>query len=182
MEDYSDVFIVGIQRSGTNFARFNCFPGSVDVCDDYHKHCIKNEDVSCEKVFCIVKNPYMWIESICFRNCVDIITYFPDYHLYDEKNYLGPFKINLVRLLHLYKDFYTSWINYEKTRIIQYEKLLVENSSKINHLVPESTNWNKRRIKNYLNYNTTLLSDDNIKTITNVLGHDFITKIGYPVK
>lgn len=174
------IFINGLQRSGTNFAH-NVYKDSVQYCYPYWKHDPKLEgiDPNSPKVFCIIKNPYTWIESICFRNPVDIVEWFPSHQLHDPKDHLGPHQINLKRLCTVYRLFYTSWLNYSKTKLIHYEDLLKKHQSITD--VPY-TNWNPDRINSYLNYEIHHLNRTHLDTINNTLGIDFIKRIGYPVK
>lgn len=183
-QDFSNILVVGLQRSGTNFATYNCFPGSLDYLDNYWKHDFKRDgEIPCDKILCIIKNPYTWIESVCFRNKVDIIEYFPEYRLYDEIDHIGPFKINLIRILNLYKNYYKSWMGYRKTELVHYEQqLLSEYPDKINSVVPHNEDWNIMRTKSYRKFSTSLLSEGEINTITETLGESFIRKIGYPIK
>ena len=177
------IFVNGLQRSGTNFAKLQ-FKNSVDYCWPYWKHDLKTQDVQpmdCSAVKCIIKNPYTWVESICFRNPVDIIQWFSGLHLYDQKDYLGPHKINLIKLISLYSFFYTSWMAYEKTKLIKYEDLLVLSSVKVD-TVDYSTDWDPSRRKSYLKYETTLLNRNDINTINETLGKEFFKKINYPMK
>lgn len=173
------IFINGIQRSGTNFA-CKIHKNSSDYSFPYWKHDPKLEgiDPDCTKVFCIIKNPYTWVESICFRNPVDIVKWFPSQHLKDHKDHLGPHQINLKRLCITYKLFYASWLNYNKTKLIHYEQLLktYRNIADVPY-----TDWNPDRIDQYLNYKTTL-PHAAINIITETLGEDFFNRIGYPTK
>jgi hypothetical protein len=175
------IFVNGIQRSGTNFVK-KLYPGSIDYIKPYYKHDPKMEgiDPECDKVLCVVKNPYTWVESICFRNEVDIVKWFPSYILRDAEDYLGPFNINLPRLLTVYKCFYTSWLNYEKTKLVRYEDVLVKNRNVSD--VPMSDNWDPVKIRSYLKYEAPLLPDKAKSVITKNLGQEFFDRIGYPTK
>lgn len=171
------IFVNGLQRSGTNFAH-QIYQGSVQWCMPYWKHDPKMEgiDPPCDKVVCIIKNPYTWVESICFRNQVDIVQWFPSYRLRDQNDFLGPFNINLIRLVRLYKCFYTSWLNYDKTELVHYEDLLLLN--KIDR-VPMSDDWDESRKAQYINGLAPLVPQKAKKIITDQLGQKFFDKIGY---
>ena len=175
------IFVNGIQRSGTNFAK-SLYANAKDYCYPYCKHHFKYEsiDPDCEKVYCIIKNPYTWVESICFRDCVDIIKYFPSYQLYDENDHLGRFKINLKNLCTVYKTFYASWLAYDKTELIHYESLLINND--IHKRVPQGHNWDPKRYRTYLRYEAPLVPQKAQNIITETLGQDFFNKIGYEPK
>src|SRR6056300_732279 len=174
------ILLNGLQRSGTNFAT-SIFSNVTDCVHPYHKHSIRDETipVNCHKVFCIIKNPYTWVESICFRNQVDIKKYFPFYKLHNEKDYLGPHHINLKELCRLYQDFYMSWITLDKTKLIHYEDLLIKYRRKN---IPYNSDWDTARTKTYLKYNAPLVTQEAKNVITNTLGKEFFNLIGYPIK
>jgi hypothetical protein len=181
-------FICGLQRSGTNLQQI-LTPNAVVWADPYHKHYIKYKDIDpdVDQVLCLIKNPYMWIESICFRSSKDLTEIFHEYYLdsvwhgtEDPEDFIGPRHLYLPRLCLVYKLFYTSWINYEKTRLIHYEDLI--NSETIIMRVPHSDNWEPNRAHQYVNYQTNHLSNKQIQQITDCLGEDFFNKIGYPIK
>lgn len=196
------IYIAGLQRTGTNFAS-SVYANSIDIdpARGYHKHMmkIKGKDLEdCQSVICVIKNPYTWVESICYRSCANIFTSevaaYKEYNLHDDIHGIGAYrehdakwgratqKINVKNLCTLYKDFYTSWLEYDKTQLVYYEELVKSNRDKIHNIVPESSNWEPRRLKTYLSYTTSLLSDDVIHQITDTLGKDFFNKIGYPTK
>jgi len=176
------IFVSGIQRSGTNFAH-TIIENSVQACYPYFKHDPKLQDIDpeCVKVFCIIKNPYTWVESICFRNEVDIVKWYPGLNLRDHEDYLGPFHINLKRLLIAYRLFYTSWLNYEKTKLIHYEDLL-KKTNNTNFKTDHNDNWDANRKKSYIHYQTTLLPNESKDIITNFLGQEFFKLIKYPIQ
>jgi hypothetical protein len=94
--------------------------------------------------------------------------------------HLGPHQINLKRLCTVYKLFYTSWLNYDKTKLIHYEDLLKKHQN-ING-VPYSDNWDQSKINSYLNYEAPLLPKASIDIITETLGAEFFKRIKYPHK
>lgn len=201
----------GIQRSGTNYTiatlSRNYSQEFIDFDSIFWKHQIYTDNIGRNvndlklrkptKIITVVKNPYKWVESICFNNSVDIVTVFSEYNLLDRNNVVGVFGINLKKLLLLYKDFYTSWETYGTIRI-RYEDLLKENTlqkainpilgepitPKIDFpkIVKQSKDFKKEHIRQYLRYETTKLSRENINTITQELTPEFINKLGYSVK
>ena len=176
------IFVNGLQRSGTNFAK-SLYNNAKDYCHPYWKHNLKYEsiDPDCEKVYCIIKNPYTWVESICFRDEADIVASFQFLcQLRDENDYLGPFKINLQKLCTVYKTFYTTWLAYDKTELIHYESLLIDNN--IHKIVPQGHNWDPKRYRTYLRYEAPLVPQEAKNIITETLGQDFFKKIGYEPK
>lgn len=175
------IFLNGLQRTGTNFAE-TFYQDAITWCNPYWKHDPKLEGIEPEgadKVICIIKNPYTWVESICFRNQVDIVKWFPSRHLRDNKHYLGPFNINLQRLLEVYYIFYTTWLNYEKTELVHYEDLLLRKNV---GLVPMSHDWDPNRKKQYLKYEAPLIPQPAKDFISRYLKEDFFDKIRYPIK
>lgn len=181
-------FICGLQRSGTNLLQI-IVPDATVWEDPYHKHCIKYEDIEpdVDRVLCVIKNPYMWIESICFRTPHDMTKAFYEYFLdsvwvgtEDPEDFIGPYHLYLPRLCQVYKLFYTSWMNYHKTKLIHYEDLI--NSKTVAMHVPQSDNWDSDRAQQYVNYQPSYLSDKQIQQITDCLGEEFFNKIGYPIK
>ena len=175
------IFINGIQRSGTNFAA-SLIENCEQYCWPYWKHDFKIQSVDpeCDKVICVIKNPYTWVESICFRDCVDIVNWFPSHHLAKGDDVLGPFNINITRLISVYKLFYISWMNYNKTELFHYEDLL--NNKNIHLKVDQGHNWDPKRAKSYLKYEAPLVPQEAKNIITETLGKEFFQRIGYPMK
>jgi hypothetical protein len=171
------IFINGIQRSGTNFAH-TIYEGSEQYCHPYWKHDPKMEgiDPKCDRVICIIKHPITWVESICFRNQVDIVKWFPGRQLRNETDYLGPFKINLHQLINTYKLFYTSWLNYDKTELVHYEDLLVKHQI---DKIPMSENWDPKRKAQYVKHKAPLVPQESKDYINKQLGDNFLNLIGY---
>jgi hypothetical protein len=176
------IFINGIQRSGTNFACKIYGDKAIDSCYPYQKHDIKIDgvDPDASEVHCMIKNPYTWVESLCFRSQVDIVDHFPSFNLRDSTDHLGPNQINLHRLCLVYKLFYSSWLSYPKTKLIHYEQLLGKNRQI--QEVPHSPDWTPDRARGYLRHQPQHLNSNHISIINNNLGTDFIQKLGYQVK
>jgi hypothetical protein len=158
----------------------------------------------------ITKNPYMWVESICFNNEMDketqkelwLIDGFEEYKVKDDADLE---EYNLFNIVTLYKDFYTQWLNIAKERgiqIVKYEDFLYEDKAKevCKKVVHEigygqvksnfklhdkpirfSKNFTKEDFEYYKNENPTKISKGSIDTITSILGADFIEELGYEV-
>lgn len=181
------IFVNGIQRSGTNFVK-SLFKDSTDFVYPYWKHHAKLEGINpnCDRVICIIKNPYTWVESICFRDCVDIISYYSSYYLIykmpEDKSheFIGEFNIHLPRLCQIYKLFYMSWLNYKKTELIHYEDLLTDDN--IHIIVPQGHDWVPSRAEQYKKYEAPLITREYKDIINNVLGEEFFNLIKYQMQ
>lgn len=181
------IFINGLQRSGTNFAKM-LFANSVDYTYPYWKHDFKLEgiDPQCDKVICIIKNPYTWVESICFRDCVDIVSFHGQHHLHhrfdwdNTLHFIGNFNINLPRLCDVYKLFYTSWLNFKKTELVHYEGLI--NNNNIHIKISQGHNWDPSRADQYKKYEAPLISREYKDIINNKLGKEFFNLIKYEMQ
>jgi hypothetical protein len=190
------IFVNGLQRSGTNYTKqLLHLNTNLDVHDwrnPYWKHDLYNNiKPDCDEVICVIKNPYTWIESVCFRNCVDIKKMYSS--LYSDSNFIGNFNINLVELCQLYKNFYTNWINfgvklvhYENLLNIDYIKLFLNNNYKnyvVRFEIPKNINFSKdfklNDIDKYKNNRTFFLNEKHIKTINSILDKNFFDLIQY---
>lgn len=134
-------FIFGLQRSGTNFIEQsltqNFGAQKQNRTNACWKHFIDppqgwNPEIP---TILIHKNPYTWVESICFRNTVDWIKTqrkYPAQEAIQPELQLGPQKINLANLAKTYHHFHNEWLwkmPPEKKRnmlVIKYEDLLIE--------------------------------------------------------
>lgn len=197
-----NIFINGLQRTGTNYL-LELFRQNIpnvefyDYADPQWKHdfyqgrFLNNLP---NKILTIIKHPYNWIESICFRNCVDIKTYFPNYYLHNTQDYCGPFSINLKNLCELYYDWYNTWLDVPLVNLIPYEKLLTEKNIKKNMIkvfdinpksiiipnkIPMSDDFKNERIELYKNYKTQYLNDFQKQIIKECLPKDFLKRINY---
>lgn len=203
------IWVNGLQRTGTNYIvsilKDNTNEKIIDYDESGHwKHDIQgkphditpNTNIDSDIILTVLKNPYTWVESVCFRNQVDIVEWFPQYNLRGNNNDLGPFNINLERLITLYKDWYKSWYEVEGIKV-QYEKLLekryikkflieelgIETKGiKIRDQVPYSNKIDKNRIEEYKQFKLKYLNQDHINIINGVLGREFIHKLGYKIK
>ena len=198
------VFLNGLQRTGTNYALklFQQNLPSIEFKDlfsfywywkhDFHRGHFLNHPPN--KILTIIKHPYSWVESICFRNCVDIKTWFPNYYLHNTQDYCGPLQINLKNLCKLYYDWYTTWLDVPQVNLIPYERLLTErdilkNTTRlfaikpttihIPHKVPMSDHWVNERKELYKNYKTEYLTATQKQIIKECLPKDFLKRIKY---
>lgn len=196
------IFINGLQRTGTNYA-LKLFQQNIpnvefyDYADPQWKHdffqgrFLNNLP---NKILTIIKHPYSWIESICFRNCVDIKTYFPNYYLHTTQDGCGIFQINLKNLCELYYDWYNTWLNIPQVNLIQYERLLTERDVRKNMIrifninlkrivipnnIPQSYDFVHERKELYKNYKTQYLNDSQKQIIKDSLPKDFLKRINY---
>jgi len=200
------VFLNGLQRTGTNYVLklFRQNLPNVEFKDDthhpyYHKHNLYNfknpfTDKYPDKILTIIKHPYSWVESICFRNCVDIKRWFPNYYLHNTQDYCGPFQINLKNLCKLYYDFYDTWLKTQQITLIQYERTLTQKDIQreifklfnikpkqitLPKTIPQSDDFVYERKEIYRNYRTQHLNDSQKQIIKECLSKDFLNRIKY---
>lgn len=196
------VFINGLQRTGTNYALklFKQNLPNIEFKDwanpywkhDFYKGPFLNNPPN--KILTIIKHPYSWVESICFRNCVDIKTWFPNYYLHNAQDHCGPFQINLKNLCELYYDWYNTWLNVPQVNLIQYERLLTERDVRRNikrifnihpktivipNNIPQSHDFVNERKELYKDYKTQYLNAKEKQIIKNSLPKDFLKRIHY---
>ena len=196
------VFLNGLQRTGTNYflKLFQQNLPNIEFKDwnfpywkhDFYKGLFLNNRPN--KILTVIKHPYSWVESICFRNCVDIKTFFPNYYLHNTQDYCGPFSINLKNLCELYYDWYNTWLNVPQVNLIQYEKLLTEKDTRKNIIkvfninpkriaipdnIPQSHDFVHERKELYKDYKTQYLNDIQKQIIKNNLPKDFLNRIKY---
>ena len=132
----SAFFVFGMQRSGTNyfcelleqnFSAVTLNPGqrawkhSIDVPSKWQSN---------KPTFVIHKSPYTWVESNVCRMKVDWfktqLTYPGDEQNSDpELMYDG---MNIENIARTWKHFHDTWLSLETPMVVQYEKLLVEES------------------------------------------------------
>lgn len=210
-EEKMKYFVWGLQRSGTNFMEqliaknfggtkinraHKCWKHSIDIpkgFDDKHQ------------CFIIYKNPYTWVESLCFRNNVDWIktqhTY-PVKHNKRPRMQAGNGKFDVVALAQTYKHWHNTWtVNPpKKNLIIRYEDLLVEETrnevlmlmnnkfggvKKGSFVIPQkgkvsqSRDYSDSREQYYINMKPKHLTTEQIHAVTDTLGTDLFNKIGY---
>lgn len=208
-----NIFIAGLQRSGTNYAQ-HLINKNVDVNVFWIPYETNNGDYSLWKhninpltkelidsnnidgTILIIKNPYSWVESICFRNCMDIIDVYGDkYGLLQEGSEQ---KINIRNLIRFYKNFYINWLN-TNAYLIKYEDLLSDKEYELNKFAivfgvdindniedveptPIVPYYSKDKVDKYLNVQLNYLSNDDIAIINQELGEIFFDIIRYEMK
>jgi len=208
--------LYGLQRSGTNYfsdlMKLNFSSELKNTLDtkvwtkrkdypDNWKHnlnCVIETDAP---VFVIYKNPYTWIESICFRDSVDWVkrqtTYPP---VCPPKNMqLGKKKINILSLANSYKHWCDNWLDkgfYE----IKYEDLLLEDTrncilSNIAETyslpitetwknvpagkVSQSKNFSENTINYYIKTQSEKLNSEHITELQKIIDSDLMARLGY---
>ena len=202
-------YIFGLQRSGTNYMaqlmRLNFRANLVNAYPETWKHSIKVPASlhPAVPILIIHKNPYTWVESLCFRNRVDWCS--------GQKNYPCGAKggtdeimvngINIVSLAKAYRDFIHTWVESQNHVTIRYEDLLIEENRLValdrigrkfsfKHTkptwtnvapgnVPQSKDYNEMREKYYIEGFPTNLEDFQTAKITEVIGADNIAVLGY---
>ena len=197
------VFLNGLQRTGTNYA-LKLFQQNlpqneyISYIDGIWKHNFTtnyfNHRKNISKILTIIKHPYSWVESICFRNCVDIKTWFPNYYLHNTKDYCGPLQINLKNLCELYYDWYNTWLDVPQVNLIPYERLLTEKDVRKNIIrifninpkrivipdnIPRSHDFVHERKELYKDYKTQYLNATQKQIIKDSLPKDFLKRINY---
>lgn len=214
-------YIYGLQRSGTNYLeqllRQNFDVGKKNANQRNtpmwkHNTIVDNNVIkSKDKVFVIHKNPYMWIESICFRSAVDwTLTQleFPatDKNSDDDYN-IGKKGFNIVNLAKTYQTFYQNWVTAthpkikEKSCVIKYEDLIVTQSREdiLCHIadhfkytrktttwrnptsVGMSPSWKHTDADMYISQQPQYLTPKQIKIITLTLTPTLISNLGYAI-
>ena len=196
------VFLNGLQRTGTNYVLklFQQNLPSIEFKDwtspcwkhDFYKGLFLNNRPN--KILTIIKHPYSWIESICFRNCVDIKTFFPNYYLHNTQDHCGPLQINLKNLCELYYDWYNTWLDVPQVNLIPYERLLTEKDVRKNIIrifninpkrivipdnIPRSHDFVHERKELYKDYKTQYLNATQKQIIKDSLPKDFLKRINY---
>lgn len=154
-------------------------------------------------VLVIHKNPYTWIESLCFRNRVDWCSKqkkYPCVPKGDEDAVMAN-GINIVNLAEAYRDFTHSWVEAQDNLVVRYEDLLIEENRLVTldrirrefnfkqmkpawvniarGDVSQSRDYNESREKYYLEGFPTQLEDFQTATITDIIGADSIAQMGY---
>lgn len=206
-------YIFGLQRSGTNYVeqliRANYKGNRLNNGSNHWKHHIEipaglRQDAP---IIMLYKNPYLWVESLCFRNSVDWVTtqlkYPPNtgpaHHL------VGKNKLNIVSLAKTYKDWHNTWSAQQHIGyLMKYEDLLNE-KGRIRHFsnlekkytlrrirnefvdipkgqVGQSRDYNDKRHSYYQSQKTSNLTPEQKALITSTLGPGNIKKWGYDIQ
>jgi hypothetical protein len=160
--------------------------------------------------FIIYKNPYTWIESISYRSTVDYIrtqTLYPATEYIEEDLQLGPKKLNTINLAKTYRHFHSNWLDRDDLKLgmeIKYEDLLVDESrykilldisTKMSFVKPDmdrfkipttgsvmgSYDYTNDREEYYKSGRPSVLTQKQIDAVTETVGVELITKMGYEV-
>jgi hypothetical protein len=212
-------YIFGLQRTGTNYLsellwrNFNS--RNLNRQSEAWKHSIEPYEPEIINpyclIFCIRKNPYLWVESLCIRNHVDWLYRQTDYPA-DERDVsedylLGEERLNIINLAKTYRDWACNWCvngcDYP-VRYIRYEDLLddLELDYFLNSLakpmgfkrpvdgwrlvmpgeVSQSRNFTERMKEAYELQKPQYLTRKQIDAINDTIGKDLIKSLGYRVR
>lgn len=204
-------YMWGLQRSGTNFLeqivmknlrgqrcnrQHNCWKHSVDRPKDFDGSVIS---------IMIYKNPYTWVESLCFRNSVDWVKRQTKYPVLAGKNgdplRAGPRQLNVASLAKTYRDWHITWTQTDipNRQIVVYEDLIdsTKRQEVLNKLattfkrtpnkwiipergkVSQSKDYNEQREKYYTSMVPKKLTKMQIDAITDIVTPKLLEKIGY---
>ena len=220
-----NIFVIGLQRTGTNYVE-RLLNDSVEGIDfrgyvrdggqNYSKHefpyikeAVTNSIIKQDGFIVVVKNPYMWVESICFRDVYSFLNskaygdHTGTYKLKEETEIkVGDKRYNIFNILKLYKEYYQEWSKHKDVLFIQYESFLEENEALvecdkvINYMgdgrvksnfklpskpVKNSPNFTQKDFDYYKSQIPKKLTEEHISIINSVLGKDFIKKLGYRI-
>jgi len=160
--------------------------------------------------FVIHKNPYTWVESIATRNTVDWLktqTTYPATDDIDSELQLGDKKLNIVNLAKTYKHFYDNWLDRTDLKlymVIRYEDLLIDDKrykilldipmrmsfpkpQRDKFMIPkiggvsQSKDYTEEREEYYKSGRPSVLTQKQIEAVTETVGVELITKMGYEV-
>lgn len=125
----------GLQRSGTNLIEGLMYRYFEVWCRNggsgpRWKHSLEMEDLDTDLFYVVIaKNPYLWVESIAFRNPMDYIEtqkMFPATESTTPELTAGPRSINIVNAAKTWNQFYCNWNTAGSNRVVEirYEDLL----------------------------------------------------------
>jgi len=125
-------YIFGLQRTGTTFVEhilsknFDCSVSNSGR--PYWKHTHEVPDITDRPAYLTTKNPYQWIESICFREHADLPPTALNRYGYDvhegPENTANTFNVRV--LAKMYNDYYKKWIFNSSAQRVKYEPLLTK--------------------------------------------------------
>ena len=147
-----NLFVIGLQRTGTTYIEHLLnsnmedlvFRGAInDIGATFSKHefpsvkeKVKNSIIKQDGFVVVVKNPYMWVESICFRdeigrlNACNVGNHTEKYNLKESTNIkVGGNDYNIFNILKLYLDYYQEWLKHKDVLFIKYESFLDESEA-----------------------------------------------------
>jgi len=209
-----DFLIGGLQRTGTNYIEtllnknIDCKFGWEDW---YWKHNINPPSLSIFREFNLrgivlcVKNPFAWIESICFREFADLHEAYGVYYDMNDKSSLyfenKEVIFNVKALLKLYNEYYNNWLNNSQSAvyIAKYEDILKDptifltnfkekfNLNFKNEILDTSVEkvfmsgsyTNNEMLENYKNYQLSHLTNAHLEQIIPYLDVELLKKLGY---
>lgn len=132
----------GLQRSGTNLLEGLMYRYFEVWCRNggsgpSWKHSLEMQPLQDDMFYLVIaKNPYLWIESIAFRNPMDYIQtqkMYPAQEQTDSKYIVGPNGINVINAAKTWNHFYSNWIDQDRNKVyhIRYEDLLNKNTKTV---------------------------------------------------
>jgi len=213
MDNY---FLFGLQRTGTNYInqliRENLYCRYINSCPHttvLWKHSITCPTNNIENIPTIViyKNPYIWIESLCFRKKMDWCFTQKGFEALEgpEELMVGTSNnsLNIKILSQAYKKWYESWIlpKDKNIYIIKYEELLMKETREA-HLkvisqilkpnkqksiyedIPMgevflSQDFDQKKLERYRKNETLYLNPNHKKIITETITKGIISSLGY---
>lgn len=209
-----DFLIAGLQRSGTNYIE-TLLNKNIDNTkfgweDWYWKHNINPPSLALFRqhnlrgIILCVKNPFAWVESICFRESSDLYDAYGVYYDMNDKSSLyfenNGMIFNVKALIKLYNEYYNNWVNAPNLNIytIKYEDILKEPTKVITEFkerynlqfkndeldtivanLPSSNNWDFSLKEFYVNYRLKYLDNKQLDYIAQLLDIELLKKIGY---
>ena len=205
-------YIFGMQRSGTNYLcellELNFSAVTLNTGQRAWKHSIDAPDKwqKDKPTIVIHKNPYTWVESIVCREKRDWdktqLTYpSAEIHADPDIMYEG---MNIENIARTWKHFHDTWLSLETPMVVQYEKLLVEQTreqalddistrfdwegtspsldgswSNVGDGVNLSSNFKPEHKEYYKKGQPKVLTPKQIACITDTIGLRTITEMGY---
>jgi hypothetical protein len=216
-----NIFFISLQRVGSNYVEVVLNKNTEELAFrgyllEVSKHFLpkrievfETTKIQQDDFIIIVKNPYMWVESVCWNTEMSKETqkelWFGDFEDYKVQHNADLNGYNLNNLVNMYKDFYKKWFEFSKDNNIQtvkYEDFLykdkaeevcrnivseighgqVKSNFKLHHKpIRFSMGFTKEDFEYYKNEKPTKISKVHIDTINKILGSDFIEELGYEV-
>lgn len=200
-------YLFGLQRSGTSFfGETLClnFESNYLNTSGTWKHSLtvpQTVKETLNPVFVIFKNPYTWIESICYRDPADLLITSARTYALQEADIgdliFGHDSVNLNRLAQLYEDYANEWLSLSNSTVVLYEQM-IDKSFRDNFLsslnwikkveswtVPEpgslfmSEGFENKSIEYYLKQQPKRLDKEKIDIINSVVSDTTFNQLGY---
>lgn len=206
-------YIFALQRSGTNYIeqlmRANYRVNKKNDGGKAWKHHVTIPETLTYDIPTIImyKNPYLWVESLCFRNSVDWVKTQTKYPATTglAEFLVGKNKLNIESLAKTYKEWHRNWntsnpigyvMKYEdvlqlETRLKHFENIekrygLVRKGQQLLDIpkgqVGQSRDYNENRHVYYQSQKTQHLTQKHKNIITSILGPGNIKKWGYDIQ